>query len=437
MTTRALGLRPAGGGGPGAVGTRDRIPGRTNSDRRTHSAAARVGVVVNGASLAVVALLGLANGLDTDGGVSVWRVCAYPLLALVVYLHSRWLEVRGGGWILLGVAAAAVPMGMIVSPESPPASLWESVSGLISVAVVAVLPWLAGRSRRQQAQLVIAGQREVEQLKREREYDAERTRARERARIATDVHDSLGHELALIALRAGALELSPQLSEPNRLAAQELRASAVKATDRLRETIGMLREDAAPMEPADETVADLVERAGSAGMDVTLMIDPPGRPVSGVSTTPSSADPLPPVQPVSDTSDAPSSAEPLPLDQPVANTSDAPSMYPAASPFDPAVPPLPPVVDRAVHRVVREALTNAARHAPGAPVTVRLCRNDTTLDVTITNPVVTTPAQPGAGSGLAGLAERVRLLGGEFTAGPGTSGFAVTARLPIDPDPAR
>src|SRR5690606_24467858 len=159
-------------------------------------------------------------------------------------------------------------------------------------------------SRRQQAELVLAGQREVEQLKREREHLSERARARERARIATDVHDSLGHELALIALRAGALELSAELSPANRDAAARLRASAVAATDRLRETIGMRREDGVPVEPADEGVTVLVERAVAAGMDVS---------------------------------------------------------FAAADAAD-----LPPLVDRAVYRVVQESLTNAARHAPAA-----------------------------------------------------------------------
>jgi signal transduction histidine kinase len=91
--------------------------------------------------------------------------------------------------------------------------------------------------------------------------------------------------------------------------------------------------------------------------------------------------------------------------------------------------PLPPLLDRAVHRVVQEALTNAARHAPGAPVTVELATTDEVL-VTVTNPVDRTPAGDGGGSGLAGLAERVRLVGGTLRSGVVDGRFTVTARLP-------
>lgn len=331
---------------------------------------AKVGDVLNGVSLAVIAVFGLANGLATDGGVSVWRVTAYPVLAVLAYLQGRHLATRHDGWIVAGVALLALPLAPLVSPQPLPYALWEAVSAWMSLSVAVALPWLAGRSRRQQAALVRAGQREVEQLRREREYVSDRARARERARIATDVHDSLGHALALIALRAGALELSPGLGEPDRLAAEELRASAVKATDRLRETIGMLREDIVPVDPPDETVAVLVDRAVAAGMDVTL------------------------------------SAEPVSL---------------------------PPLLDRAVHRVVREALTNAARHSPGSCVTVRIAASPTALDVTVANAdAPDTAAVPGSGSGLLGLAERVRLLGGEFSAGPRDNGFTVSARLPLE-----
>ena len=325
----------------------------------------------NGLGFAVVAVLGMANGLHTDGGVSIWRVFAYPVIAGVAYLLGRHLAHRHGGWILLAVAALTLPAAPLVSDAPVPLVFWESVSAGMSLAMVVALPWLIGRSRRQQAELVQAGRREVEQLKRERAHLSERAGARERARIATDVHDSLGHDLALIALRAGALELSPGLTADVRRAAEELRDSAVKATDRLRETIGMLREDAVPVAPHDDSVAELVEQARAAGMDVRL------------------------------------AAEDLQL---------------------------APLVDRAVHRVVREALTNAARHAPGARTTVHIGRVGAVLSVEVSSTGGTAaPTGTGSGSGLLELDERVRLLGGEFSARPHGDGFTVTARLPQEP----
>ncbi|MGH8882244.1 MAG: sensor histidine kinase, partial [Stackebrandtia sp.] len=93
---------------------------------------------------------------------------------------------------------------------------------------------------------------------------------------------------------------------------------------------------------------------------------------------------------------------------------------------------LPPLVERAVHRVVREALTNAARYAPGAPVTVHIDVPDDRLRVAVFNGLTSSaPLLPGGGGGLAGLTERVRLAGGELRAGPLEAGFEVVARLPI------
>ncbi|QQQ78362.1 two-component sensor histidine kinase [Saccharothrix sp. 6-C] len=312
----------------------------------------------NGVVLAALAVTGLVNGLATDV-LPVWRQLLYPVLAVLVYLHARHRPVRRGELVVGAVAAA----GLLIAAVR----VWEGVGALGSLGLFVVLPWLAGRFRRQQAELIEAGRERIAQLERAQELVADRARLRERARIAADMHDSLGHELTLIALRAGALELTAD-TEPVRRAATGLRESAVTATDRLRRTVGVLREGAPTVEPPDETVTALVERAAEAGLPVALT-----------------------------------------------RTGDT--------------TPLPPLLDRAVHRVVQEALTNAARHAPGAPVTVEL---DITGEVllTVTNPAHRTPS--GDGSGLAGLAERVRLLGGTLRSGVADGRFTVTARLPLE-----
>ena len=310
----------------------------------------------NGTALAVLALAGLLNGIATDA-MPAWRQLLYPALAVVAYLHGRHLPTRRGGLVVGAVAAAGLVIAAI--------RLWEGVGALASLGLCVALPWLAGRFRRQQAELITAGRERIVQLERAQELVADRARLRERARIAADMHDSLGHELALIALRAGALELTAD-TESTRHAAAGLRESAVTATDRLRRTVGVLREDAPTLDPPDETVEALVARAADAGLAVTIT-----------------------------------------------RTGDTTG--------------LPPLHDRAVHRVVQEALTNAARHAPGAPVTVEVATTDDVL-VTVTNPVDATPT--GDGSGLAGLAERVRLLGGTLRSGVVDGRFTVTARLP-------
>ncbi|MGA3562405.1 sensor histidine kinase [Melissospora conviva] len=206
---------------------------------------------------------------------------------------------------------------------------------------------------------------------------AERTRLIERSRIAQDMHDSLGHELSLIALRAGALELAPDLSAQRRAATGELRVAA-EATRRLQEIIGVLRTDGAapPTEPANERIEDLVARGRASGVRVEL--------------------------------------------------------HRSGAPVD-----VSPLTERTAYRVVRESLTNATKHAPGAAVDVRLVHRRTDVLVTVTNGGPTEPASGliSGGHGLTGLRERVRLLGGTLEAGPHGAGFRVVATLSKHPVP--
>ncbi|WP_163505916.1 sensor histidine kinase [Fodinicola acaciae] len=246
------------------------------------------------------------------------------------------------------------------------------VSSLVIMSFLLVVPWLVGRYRRQQEALIASGWQRARELELRQRAIADRERLAERTRIAEDVHDSLGHELSLIALRAGALEIAPDLAAHHQQAATELRLAAAAATEQLRTVIGVLREETAgaPTVPVRETIADLVERATASGMTVELEI--------------------------------------------VGER-----------------PPVRPVVDRAAYRVVQESLTNAAKHAPGAPVSVRLDHGGDATTVTVTNVLKTLPVKEG-GRGLIGLQERVRFAGGSLTAGPDGGEFVVTARLPYE-----
>jgi signal transduction histidine kinase len=325
-----------------------------------------------------------------------------PLVGLVIVLLCTWFD----GNFVFGVPVLSYLAGLRMTRARPAVLVFALVAVVGTVLNLALLgtsmanwflaatillfggvfPWLVGRYRRQQRDLVLAGWRQAEALERERRGADERVRLRERARIAQDMHDSLGHELSLIALRAGALEVAADLDPRHRAAATELRGSVAAATDRLWEIIGVLREDAepAPTRPADETLTELVAGARDAGMAVRLVVD-------------GAQDP------------------------------------PAAG--GPAGPPatLSPLSVGALHRVVQEGLTNAARYAPGAPVVVTLTRTDDLVEVSVVNPrppAGPLPGPPSTGSGLLALRERVRLAGGTLDAGPRAGGFAVTARLP-------
>ncbi len=166
-------------------------------------------------------------------------------------------------------AIAAFGVGAVLAMGGDLA-LWVSmVSGLLGTYLV---PYLLGLLRRRLIQ-----QRQEARLSAEAQ-----ARLRERARIARDMHDSLGHDLALIAVRAAGLELAPGLDPTHAKAAGELRLAAADATERLRQIIGLLREDsdAAPLSPVDEDVAELVRRARDSGMAITF--DLAGGPAPGL-----------------------------------------------------------------------------------------------------------------------------------------------------------
>jgi signal transduction histidine kinase len=292
-------------------------------------------------------------------------------LVLSFRLGRRTARVRTGLLFFGAVCLAGVLLGAV----TPAATLVSSVGMATNAVLTIMLPWLAGRYARQHDELVRAGWELAERLEREQHLLGERIRLLERSRIASDMHDSLGHELSLIALRAAALQVDPALGQSARKAAGELRAGAAEATQRLHQILSVLREDGAtaPVLPSDDTVGALVERAAAAGMAVTLEGD---------------------------------------LER------------------------LPPMADRAAYRVVQEALTNATKHAPGAPVTVRLTTDSATGEavVAVSNaapPAGRLPGTGAAGFGLVGLDERVRLAGGRLRAEPVDGGYTVTARLPL------
>jgi signal transduction histidine kinase len=138
---------------------------------------------------------------------------ALPLLLSAGLSLSGALTFDGGGWLSLPMAVLAYPAGRRIASLS--LALWvftavtftglalaywrstDPLSSWLSVVFVefiaSVLPWWVGRYRRLRA----------EQREREQDIVAEQARLRERARIAQDMHDSLGHELALIALHGG------------------------------------------------------------------------------------------------------------------------------------------------------------------------------------------------------------------------------------------
>ncbi|MBM7772224.1 signal transduction histidine kinase [Actinokineospora baliensis] len=301
---------------------------------------------------------------------------SFPIAAALMsyLLGRRSAGVRPSVYAFTALAAAGlgytILMGVVRGRLD--AQLMQWLWMVFGLVVMAVFPWFAGRFVRQRAELQRAGWQRAEQLEREQRIIAERERLRERARIAQDMHDSLGHELALIVLRAGGLEVDRSLGERHRQAAGELRMTAGQASETLRTIIGLLGEPGtlAPLRPTSDSVADMVERAKTSGMSVDLDSPPDANGAVGL----------------------------------------------------------------AVRRVVQEGLTNAAKYAPGAQVTVRVEREGNVTSVSVVNGPASRPAEGEAGTqrGLIALRERALLMGGTFTAGPEEGGYAVRVQLPHD-----
>ncbi len=297
------------------------------------------------------------------------------------------------GWVLMtlfGVVkdAGQVPVELIVG---------FSLGGYL---LLAVLPALWARYRAQRRALTDALRERNEQLVREHAMIAHQARLCERHRIAQDMHDSLGHQLALIAVHTGALEVDRTLTDRQREAVGVLRLAAVAAMRELREVVGVLHDESTALPPGPAPGPGSPSVAGAGGVGT-----------GGVDG----------IEGLVDTSRA--------AGTPVSLLRDGERRPLAAS------------AGHAAYRVVQEALTNAHKHAPGAPITVALRYEPDALVVEVVNPAApepvgvraggAAPAVVSGGQGLTGLRERARLVGGMVHAGPTPgAGFRLAAVLP-------
>ncbi|NJP90710.1 sensor histidine kinase [Nonomuraea sp. FMUSA5-5] len=328
----------------------------------------------------------------------VWLRRRWPVgFAVVTSLLSSYLDLVGGASVvalftvavhrpfkisgpitLLGLVTLAPYVAL--RPQTDEDRTWALALGL--AFVLTVFAWgIVVRARRQL----------VWSLRQRADSAAEEAKRLERERIAREMHDVLAHRISMLSLHAGALEFRPD-APPGEIAraAGAIRTNAHLALQDLREVIGVLRhsasdgsggeagEGAVPDRP-QPTLADLpalVEECRHAGLDVRLDLRADGAP-------------------------------------------EGPG--------------------RNLYRIVQEALTNARKHAPGAPVTVTVeGAPGEGLSVQVRNPLMARQGAvrhgarlPGAGAGLIGLTERAELAGGRLEHGPTPEGeFAVRAWLP-------
>ncbi|MGI5153913.1 histidine kinase [Microbispora sp. CA-102843] len=154
-----------------------------------------------GAMLVTAALW--AGSVAVRGGPTVF----FLALAVMSYLAgARMTRARPA---LIGLPAAAVAAAVVVPlARWLLAAQWDLGAWFVAVTGIALfglVPWLAGHARHQSLALTRAGWERAGHLERERRMLAEQARLRERAAIAREMHDLLGHDLSLVALRIGAL----------------------------------------------------------------------------------------------------------------------------------------------------------------------------------------------------------------------------------------
>ncbi|MEW2396339.1 histidine kinase [Streptomyces sp. NPDC046862] len=322
-------------------------------------------------------------------GDNVWTLAVAPLVVLAA---TRRIAPPRWAWRVVGVACAAVGVltvaRALVRPEPLPSELADNA---VSAVLLLLLPTLAGTLLGRRRPLVSLLRERNAYLEQARTLTATAARMEERTRIAGEMHDLLGHRLSLISVHAGALELAAARQAPALAGQAELlRTTAGTAMEELREILSVLRhkdlQDPQDMtDPTDgtggergtrEDIAALVTESRQTGSTVELDWSVPDEDEVGIRTR------------------------------------------------------------QAIHRVVREGLTNVLKHASGAPTRVEVRGTAGGIEVSVTNqaPRVAGRSHGGSRSGLAGCQERISLLGGMFEAGGlANGGFRVAAWLPTRP----
>lgn len=310
----------------------------------------------------------------------IWRRRApfTVLLAILATSTLYVLAVEGPGQPLPYTGLVIVYTIALLSP--PRTRL--AAAALLIVAVPASV-WLNTRSARELTfslfvfAAAYAFGRLTDARQRTSRVEAEQAAARERARIAREMHDILSHAVSLMVVQAEAGPLAVRSAPEKAEAAFDAISQAGRdAMAQLRSMLGVLREEDGPAprapQPGMDALPELLARVRAGGLGVTY------------TTT----------------------GEPRTL---------------------------PPALGATVHRIVQEALTNAYKHAPGATIGVELRYEPDAFVVEVVNGAAVLPAGDvvSGGQGLTGLHERARLVGGMVHAGPvDDGGFRVAGVLP-------
>jgi signal transduction histidine kinase len=255
----------------------------------------------------------------------------------------------------------------------------HSASELVFIPLLFGICWLAGFAVHERAAQAEAAEERATYAELEREAAARIAVAEERARIARELHDIVAHAVSVMVLQVGAVrhKLPDTLAEDSN-ALKNVEQAGRTALAEMRRLLGAMRQNGEGLELAPQPGLDgldsLAEEVGRAGLPVQLHVDGERR-------------------------------------------------------------SLPRAIDLSAYRIVQEGLTNALEHARAshADVTIRYAPDE--LQIEVHDNGKGGSASDGLGHGLVGIRERVKIYGGEMTAGvPTGGGFVLRARLPLGGD---
>ena len=272
-------------------------------------------------------------------------------------------------WLAAG--GVMVVMGDFIASEG------SDLGDVAFVLAVVGAPYAAGLTLRLRREREAVLQARNEALRAEQEEVARRAVTEERSRIARELHDVVSHAISVTVLQArGARWQLGRSEEDVRRALDAIEQTNTAALGDMRRLLAVLRDtDSDPAttqqpQPSLQHLDALVREVSASGVPVSVELDG-------------------------------------------------------------ARVPVPPGVDLSAYRIIQEALTNVLKHAGPARATVRLAYGSDALVVSIQDDGAQAAAPNGSGHGLIGIRERVAVVGGEVTAGPGADGgFEVRARLP-------
>jgi signal transduction histidine kinase len=287
---------------------------------------------------------------------------------VAVYSAGAFLPLRrAAGVFVLWMCVMAIAL---IQDQSP-ADDWFFRAGVLFAA------WIPGVVARRLRVSEQAAQEAAAEEKRRAETGAEQAVARERARIARELHDVVAHAVTLMVVQAAvAEELHERDSQAARAALASVQMTGRAAIAELDRMLRLLREPGSGVGPLPSLAGlpDLIAEAKRAGVRAELVEEG----MSGAEA-------------------------------------------------------ISPAMQICAYRVVQEALTNAARHTRNPQVRVVLRQSAETLEIEVEDDGGAGPREaPGTGYGLTGLRERVSLFGGTLDTGPRAGGgFRVFASLPV------